>query len=77
MIDEKEKLKLEIERLKLENENLKLSKNLSKEDMIEAVQKGHEQAEAAMADRGLVIGLGIIVAIFIFIAIVILNEIKY
>ncbi len=27
MIDEKEKLKLEIEKLKLENENLKLSKN--------------------------------------------------
>ena len=28
MIDEKEKLKLEIEKLKLENENLKLSRNI-------------------------------------------------
>ena len=28
MIDEKEKLELEIEKLKLENENLKLSKNI-------------------------------------------------
>lgn len=39
MIDEKEKLKLEIEKLKLENENLKLSKNNKTNEEIELLRQ--------------------------------------
>ena len=47
MIDEKEKLKLEIEKLKLENENLKLSKNIKENIKAETAEDRNKRIAEA------------------------------
>lgn len=66
MIDEKEKLELEIEKLKLENENLKLSKKLSKEDMIEAIDEGNSKTATKFINGYLIYGIIAIIAIWTY-----------